>query len=156
MNCLRDLPQDYLDLCPLLDEKYKLLFKLGFGRFSKYIILTQSQNGHQRQYQRKSRHQDHERTTVWVVKPTVLWSRLLERVSQWNPSIIQSQTQKYRADCGLQRWRTLERSRWASRKDTILRDEDWIIWVVVQIDPADIAVRIKNSSVLIQATHVNS
>ena len=34
---MRELPHDYLDLCPIIDEKYRVVFKLGFGRFSKYI-----------------------------------------------------------------------------------------------------------------------
>jgi hypothetical protein len=37
MNCLRELPDEYLDLCPVIDDKYRVLFKLGFGRFSKYM-----------------------------------------------------------------------------------------------------------------------
>lgn len=35
MNLMRELPQDYLDLCPVIDEKYRVVFKLGLGRFSK-------------------------------------------------------------------------------------------------------------------------
>jgi hypothetical protein len=38
MNCLRELPSDYLELCPVIDEKYRVLFKLGFGRFSQYPV----------------------------------------------------------------------------------------------------------------------
>jgi len=37
MNYVRDLPHEYLELCPIIDEKYKVVFKLGFGRFSQYI-----------------------------------------------------------------------------------------------------------------------
>lgn len=36
MNCLRELPSEYIDLCPTIDEKYRVLFKLGYGRFSQY------------------------------------------------------------------------------------------------------------------------
>lgn len=36
MNYLRELPADYIDACPLIDGKYRVLFKLGVGRFSKY------------------------------------------------------------------------------------------------------------------------
>lgn len=36
MSSSRELPSDYLDLCPVIDDKYRLLFRLGFGRFSKY------------------------------------------------------------------------------------------------------------------------
>ena len=39
MNCMRELPPDYLDLCPTIDEKYKVVFKLGSGRFSKYFFI---------------------------------------------------------------------------------------------------------------------
>lgn len=35
MNYLRDLPVEYLEHCPVIDGKYKVLFKLGTGRFSK-------------------------------------------------------------------------------------------------------------------------
>ena len=35
MNCKRELPQEYLEMCPVIDEKYKVLFRLGVGRFSK-------------------------------------------------------------------------------------------------------------------------
>jgi hypothetical protein len=36
MNCLRELPSEYIELCPAIDEKYRVLFKLGSGRFSQY------------------------------------------------------------------------------------------------------------------------
>jgi hypothetical protein len=36
MNFLREFPPEYLDNCPVIDSKYKVLFKLGTGRFSKY------------------------------------------------------------------------------------------------------------------------
>jgi hypothetical protein len=36
MTCTRELPNEYLDLCPVIDDKYRVLFRLGFGRFSKY------------------------------------------------------------------------------------------------------------------------
>lgn len=36
MQYMRDLPVEYLELCPTIDEKYKVLFKLGSGRYSKY------------------------------------------------------------------------------------------------------------------------
>mgnify|MGYP000894107137 FL=1 len=35
---MRELPNEYLDLCPIIDEKYRVVFKLGFGRFSKYLV----------------------------------------------------------------------------------------------------------------------
>jgi len=35
MNSMRELPNEYLELCPLIDEKYRVVFKLGSGRFSK-------------------------------------------------------------------------------------------------------------------------
>jgi hypothetical protein len=38
MNYTRDLPNEYLELCPIIDEKYKVVFKLGFGRFSQYFV----------------------------------------------------------------------------------------------------------------------
>lgn len=37
MNWMRELPNEYLELCPIIDEKYRVLFKLGFGRFSMYV-----------------------------------------------------------------------------------------------------------------------
>lgn len=36
MNCIREIPPEYLENCPVIDERYKVLFKLGSGRFSKY------------------------------------------------------------------------------------------------------------------------
>lgn len=36
MSSSRELPSEYLDLCPVIDDKYRVLFRLGFGRFSKY------------------------------------------------------------------------------------------------------------------------
>jgi hypothetical protein len=36
MNLQREFPTDYLESCPVIDSKYKVLFKLGTGRFSKY------------------------------------------------------------------------------------------------------------------------
>lgn len=36
MNIVRELPPDYLVNCPTIDGKYKVLYKLGTGRFSKY------------------------------------------------------------------------------------------------------------------------
>ena len=38
MNCVREVPHEYLDNCPVIDDRYKVLFKLGSGRFSKYFI----------------------------------------------------------------------------------------------------------------------
>jgi hypothetical protein len=38
---MRELPAEYLDLCPVIDEKYRVVFKLGSGRFSKYFFLDQ-------------------------------------------------------------------------------------------------------------------
>ncbi len=35
MNIVRELPPDYLVNCPTIDGKYKVLYKLGTGRFSK-------------------------------------------------------------------------------------------------------------------------
>ena len=35
MNSMRELPQEYLELCPTIDDKYRVVFKLGSGRFSK-------------------------------------------------------------------------------------------------------------------------
>lgn len=35
MNPTRELPPEYLENCPIIDERYKVLFKLGSGRFSK-------------------------------------------------------------------------------------------------------------------------
>lgn len=35
MKVVRELPPEYLENCPTIDEKYKVLFKLGTGRFSK-------------------------------------------------------------------------------------------------------------------------
>ena len=40
MNLLRELPPEYLENCPIIDEKYKVLFRLGTGRFSKYNICN--------------------------------------------------------------------------------------------------------------------
>lgn len=37
MKCMRELPPEYLELCPVIDEKYKVVFKLGCGRYSKYL-----------------------------------------------------------------------------------------------------------------------
>lgn len=37
MNSARELPVEYLENCPVIDERYKVLFKLGSGRFSKYF-----------------------------------------------------------------------------------------------------------------------
>ena len=37
MHFIRDLPFDYLDNCPTIDAKYKVMFKLGSGRYSKYF-----------------------------------------------------------------------------------------------------------------------
>lgn len=39
MKIVRELPPEYLENCPTIDEKYKVLFKLGTGRFSKYSIF---------------------------------------------------------------------------------------------------------------------
>lgn len=39
MKVVRELPPEYLENCPTIDEKYKVLFKLGTGRFSKYWIF---------------------------------------------------------------------------------------------------------------------
>ena len=36
MTCMRELPSEYLESCPVIDDKYRVLFRLGFGRFSKY------------------------------------------------------------------------------------------------------------------------
>ena len=36
MNCVRELPPEYIENCPVIDSRYKVLFKLGSGRFSKY------------------------------------------------------------------------------------------------------------------------
>ena len=36
MNCVRELPPEYIENCPVIDGRYKVLFKLGSGRFSKY------------------------------------------------------------------------------------------------------------------------
>ena len=36
MNCFRELPPEYIENCPVIDGRYKVLFKLGSGRFSKY------------------------------------------------------------------------------------------------------------------------
>lgn len=38
MNFVRELPPDYLENCPVIDDRYKVLFKLGSGRFSKYLF----------------------------------------------------------------------------------------------------------------------
>lgn len=38
MKPTRELPPEYLENCPVIDERYKVLFKLGSGRFSKYTI----------------------------------------------------------------------------------------------------------------------
>ena len=38
MNLLRELPFEYIQNSPLIDDRYKLLFKLGTGRYSKYIF----------------------------------------------------------------------------------------------------------------------
>lgn len=38
MNSIREVPPEYYDECPVIDEKYKVLFKLGTGRFSKYLF----------------------------------------------------------------------------------------------------------------------
>lgn len=38
MSSSRELPSEYLDLCPVIDDKYRVLFRLGFGRFSKYSL----------------------------------------------------------------------------------------------------------------------
>ena len=57
---MRELPPEYLDLCPIIDEKYRVVFKLGSGRFSKYLPLTQSQDGYKFSEQPKSRYQNHE------------------------------------------------------------------------------------------------
>jgi hypothetical protein len=35
MNFLQDFPVEYMESCPVIDGKYKVLFKLGTGRFSK-------------------------------------------------------------------------------------------------------------------------
>lgn len=39
MNFVRELPPEYLENCPTIDGKYKVLFKLGTGRFSKYFNI---------------------------------------------------------------------------------------------------------------------
>lgn len=39
MNPIRELPAEYLENCPVIDERYKVLFKLGSGRFSKYLFF---------------------------------------------------------------------------------------------------------------------
>jgi hypothetical protein len=36
MTCTRELANEYLHLCPFIDHKYRVLLRLGFGRFSKY------------------------------------------------------------------------------------------------------------------------
>ncbi len=41
MNGMRELPHEYLDLCPIIDEKYRVVFKLGTGRFSKYFVAKE-------------------------------------------------------------------------------------------------------------------
>lgn len=38
MNIVRELPPEYLENCPTIDGKYKVLYKLGMGRFSKYKL----------------------------------------------------------------------------------------------------------------------
>ena len=35
MSIVRELPPEYLENCPTIDGKYKVLYKLGTGRFSK-------------------------------------------------------------------------------------------------------------------------
>lgn len=35
---MRELPAEYLESCPIIDDKYRVLFRLGFGRFSTYRL----------------------------------------------------------------------------------------------------------------------